>query len=221
MQAIMKQAPKKAAAPEEVQPAPAPPPPKEEEELPPLEDIPGAEPSKVAAAVQESRSASKEAPRVLPTPQAKILAAPPAERSEGPAIQASVVIPSPPVKEVRPFRSPEELLKEAGVPLDPEAMLRALLMPPSQNAPRKQMLYPEVSEPEPEDSETVQEHRQEAMAKLLSNKLVPEHAAADAEAPPEGETVPSEQVQPYDEELQLTQEHAMKGALHTLFRSFA
>eukprot|EP00930_Biecheleria_cincta_P055545 TRINITY_DN41862_c0_g1_i1.p1 TRINITY_DN41862_c0_g1~~TRINITY_DN41862_c0_g1_i1.p1 ORF type:complete len:663 (-),score=176.17 TRINITY_DN41862_c0_g1_i1:184-2172(-) len=221
MHTIMKQAPKKAAAPqgakqEEVQPAP--PPPcldKEEEELPPLEDLPEPELLKAAAPpVQEKRPPSKELPRALPTPQAHAPAAPAAEHSATPAMQASVLsVPTPPPK-VRQYRSPEELLKEAGVPLDPEAMLRALLMPSAQ---KRHMHYPEASEPEPEDPELVKEQRQEAMAKLLSNKLVPEHAAAEVDAPEEDAMSPEQ----YDEELHMTQEHAMKGALHTLFRSFA
>lgn len=227
MQMIMKQAPKKAAAPQaakqdEAQPAPPPPcPDKVEDELPPLEDIPEPEPLKAAApAVQENRVPSKEAPRALPTPQAQVLATPAAERSATPAMQASVLrVPSPPPK-VRQYRSPEELLKEAGVPLDPEAMLRALLMPSSQNTQKTQMYYPDISEPEPEDPELVKEQRQEAMAKLLSNKLVPEHAA-DTDVPPEEDAMSPEKIVQYDEELQMTQEHAMKGALHTLFRSFA
>lgn len=192
-----------------------------EDELPPLEDLPASEPSKAAPPPQEqgSRSSSKEVPRALPSPQAKALAAP-APAAASPAMEASPPKVSKSPERVRDRRLAAEVLKDAGVALEPEAMFRALLSPSSMNVTKKQV-YPVVSVPEePEDLATVQEERQQAMSKLLTNRLKLNQPGNDEE-PTEEETMSPEEMSRYEEELHVQQEGAMKNALQTIFKALS
>ncbi|CAJ1462105.1 unnamed protein product [Effrenium voratum] len=96
----------------------------------------------------------------------------------------------------------------AGIPLTPEAMLKTLLSPcrgKKATLPRTQLA--------PEDPEEVAIQRQEAMAHLLKVQL---GRPRDEEA-----LSPVSPASASPQEVDEIQEQAMKGALHTLFRSFA
>ncbi|CAE7892813.1 unnamed protein product, partial [Symbiodinium microadriaticum] len=115
------------------------------------------------------------------------------------------------VKPRPPRLSPEEMLKQAGVPLTPEAMLKQLLSPVS----AKKAALPRTELP-PEDPDTVALQRQEAMSILLKTQLARHRDEGFEMECRSRELSPSSKMLDVD----ATQEQAMKGALHTLFRSF-
>jgi len=114
------------------------------------------------------------------------------------------------VKKPRP--RPEDLLKQAGIPLTPEAMLKQLLSPTKTN----KVILPRTELP-PEDPDEIALQRQEAMTHLLRVQLGrPRDEGSDLDGRSR-ELSPSH---PKDLDVDATQEQAMKGALHSLFRSF-
>lgn len=198
---------------------------KDEDELPPLEDLPEPELLKAAAPPQQERRAegasSKEMPRALPTPQANSqLAAPSEQRFSPPALDASGTLQVPKTP-VRDRRSAEEVLTDAGVALEPEALFRALITPSSKNVTCKQVNYPATAplpEAEEEDPAAVQDEQHASMAKMLTNRLKLNHQAEQA---PEEDAVSPEMMRKYEEELQVHQEAAMKNSLHTIFKALS
>eukprot|EP00435_Cladocopium_sp_Y103_P049820 s700_g15.t1 len=111
----------------------------------------------------------------------------------------------------RPRPRPDELLKQAGIPLTPEAMLKQLLSPPKSN----KVMLPRT-ELAPEDPDEIAMQRQEAMTHLLRVQLGrPRDEGSELDGRSR-ELSPS----PKDLDVDATQEQAMKGALHSLFRSF-
>eukprot|EP00930_Biecheleria_cincta_P014521 TRINITY_DN1245_c0_g1_i5.p1 TRINITY_DN1245_c0_g1~~TRINITY_DN1245_c0_g1_i5.p1 ORF type:complete len:293 (+),score=96.50 TRINITY_DN1245_c0_g1_i5:115-993(+) len=205
--------------------AAAPPPPhsyadeqKDEDELPPLEDFPAPETLKAAAPPQQ------ETPKTLPTPQARKLPAPPSEqRRAPPSLEASGTLQVPKTPErVRDRRSAEEVLRDAGVPLEPEALLRALISPSGMNMTSKQAKYPvQAPETEEDDPAAVQMERQEAMSKLLTNRLKLNMQHDVAEEPPEEDPLFSEKMRRYEEELHVQQEGAMKNTLQLIVKALS
>lgn len=111
-------------------------------------------------------------------------------------------------KRARP--RPDELLKQAGIPLTPEAMLKQLLSPPKSN----KVMLPRT-ELAPEDPDEIAMQRQEAMTHLLRIQLGRRDEGSELDGRSR-ELSPS----PKDLDVDATQEQAMKGALHSLFRSF-
>jgi len=111
----------------------------------------------------------------------------------------------------RPRPRPEELLKQAGIPLTPEAMLKELLSPVKSN----KVMLPRTDLP-PEDPDEIAIQRQEAMSHLLRVQLGRRDEGSELDARSR-ELSPSS---PKDLDVDATQEQAMKGALHSLFRSF-
>lgn len=110
----------------------------------------------------------------------------------------------------RPRPRPDELLKQAGIPLTPEAMLKQLLSPPKSN----KVMLPRT-ELAPEDPDEIAMQRQEAMTHLLRVQLGRRDEGSELDGRSR-ELSPS----PKDLDVDATQEQAMKGALHSLFRSF-
>lgn len=129
------------------------------------------------------------------------------------------------------------LLQAAELPQDPKELLRQLLSPPSPTR-QAQMTRPLQQESQVDDVEEEMEMRKEAMAHLLrvqlgrdpldqsilSNSTLSEEASETVQeeqvnraASPSRVRLDSEVPQDLDE----TQEESLRGALHTLFRSFA
>jgi len=183
-----------------------------EEELPPLEDIPGIP----MAAPAEDPALQGEVKQTLET----ILKAPPkieAPEETNAEIDAAA---DAPLKLKSPKPSPEEILKKAGIPLDPAAMLRTLLAPPSTKRLEEAILPVRTATLPEEDPEQLAIERQQAMCHLLKNQIGIPHDEA-TEEPEAAVPEPVGPAHPADDDLlKENQEHAMKGALHTLFRSF-
>mmetsp|Transcript_112063 Transcript_112063/g.157113 ORF Transcript_112063/g.157113 Transcript_112063/m.157113 type:complete len:660 (+) Transcript_112063:48-2027(+) len=210
-----------APAPEEAPPAPAleeAPPAPAVEEAPPEpapEEVPAVvvvtpveDPPEVAPAPQASPELPDEA--TLKAPSAGMTGEADSQDASSKS-RAAKASRFKPVKPRPPRLSPEEMLKQAGVPLTPEAMLKQLLSPVS----AKKAALPRTELP-PEDPDTVALQRQEAMSILLKTQLARHRDEGFELECRSRELSPSSKMLDVD----ATQEQAMKGALHTLFRSF-
>lgn len=114
----------------------------------------------------------------------------------------------------RPRAPPDELFKQAGIPITTEAMLQQLLSP----SKGKKVLLPRTLSLTPEDKNATAQQRQEAMGKLLRTQMQlgrPREEGADLD----GRSPVLSPSRMTDSDV-ATQEQAMKGALHTLFRCF-
>lgn len=137
-------------------------------------------------------------------------------------LRAAPPPPAPAPVEAPPKRQPmdpEAMLKQAGIPLQPEALLKQLLISPK---PRQASFPTAEMPPEVDDPEAVALQRQEAMSHLLKAQLGRPHedAAEDTEDVSTLDPAPPAPDQSVEEDLAGTQEVAMKGALHMLFKSF-
>eukprot|EP00931_Biecheleriopsis_adriatica_P029108 TRINITY_DN1732_c0_g1_i1.p1 TRINITY_DN1732_c0_g1~~TRINITY_DN1732_c0_g1_i1.p1 ORF type:complete len:523 (+),score=165.30 TRINITY_DN1732_c0_g1_i1:105-1673(+) len=137
-------------------------------------------------------------------------------------LRAAPPPPAPAPVEAPPKRQPmdpEAMLKQAGIPLQPEALLKQLLISPK---PRQASFPTAEMPPEVDDPEAVALQRQEAMSHLLKAQLGRPHedAAEETEDVSTLDPAPPAPDQSVEEDLAGTQEVAMKGALHMLFKSF-
>jgi len=111
----------------------------------------------------------------------------------------------------RPRPRPEELLKQAGVPLTTEGMLKQLLSPHKSN----KVMLPRTELP-PEDPDEIAMQQHEALAHLLRIQLGRPRGEGSELDGRSRELSPS----PKDLDVDEIQEQAMKRKIHDVFRSF-